>query len=155
MIRMFTASCVLVAVGLFTGCTGNPFKASSLSSNELRDAAASQKQQAADVQAPKYRVTLFATGAKPAPRDLVYSGGLTLNDAVERSGARDRFGRMKLDLIRNGDDGARHKMEVKLNKRSGRIEPLYDYAIRPGDHILITEDNTTELGRMLDEINLF
>lgn len=156
MYRMFTGCCVLAVAGFFSGCAGNPFKSASLTNaDDALAAVAAQGESPTDMQAPKYRVTIFANGAKPQPRDFVYSGGLTMNDAVEQSGARDQFGRMMLDLVRTGRDGARHKMEIKTNKRSGRIEPLYDYAVRPGDHIMITEDNTTDLGRMLDELNPF
>lgn len=158
MIRLFAGCCVLSVALLATGCTGNPFKSSSLTTTDdaLASAAAEQDSgNAGDVQAPKYRVTIFATGAKPAPRDMVFSGGLTLNDAIDRSGARDQFGRMKVDLIRTGKEGVRHKLEVKLNSGGNRIEPLYDYAVRPGDHIMITQDNTTDLSRMMDELNPF
>ena len=55
---------------------------------------------------------------------------------------------MNIEVIRVvGDE--RQKMDAKYNRGKGRVEFAYDYALRPGDHLIVTEDSTTALEQMV------
>lgn len=153
------ATCVLgILMSVLSGCAGNPFKASSVQDDRDLGAITQQPAPAANaggVSAPTFRVTLLPAGGKPIPKDMVFNGSMTVNQAVKKSGAREKFQKVKLTLVRDGENRQRHKLDVKVNEGTGLADPLYDYAIRPGDNVLVHEDLSTPFDKMLKDINPF
>jgi hypothetical protein len=43
-------------------------------------------------------------------------------------------------------------MDVKYDRSKGNVNPLYDYALHPGDHLIVIEDTTTAFDDMLNSL---
>jgi hypothetical protein len=62
---------------------------------------------------------------------------------LEQSGAIKRFSRMHVQLQRPLPTGGWHVMELEFDRDLKRIAPEYDYALLPGDRVVVREDTTT------------
>ena len=87
-------------------------------------------------------------GKKPEMRQMPLVGVLRVQQALEEVGAVKRFRRMNVRVMRPERD-QRQKLEVRYDHRSRSVEPLYDYVLHPGDHLVVSEDKTTALDDML------
>ena len=65
---------------------------------------------------------------------------MTLQQAMEKMNGFRRFSRFFIELHRPLPDGGMHRMNVDYATATKKIEPEFDYALRPGDHIVITEN---------------
>jgi hypothetical protein len=87
------------------------------------------------------------SSSKSDIRQVPLQDPMFVQQALQASGVTKRFRGMNIQLIRVvGDD--RQKMDSKYDRGKGSVEPAYDYALRPGDHLIVTEDNTTSLDMM-------
>jgi hypothetical protein len=41
-------------------------------------------------------------------------------------------------------------MEIRVDKHTRRIEPSFNYALQPGDFVVITQDDSTVIDEMID-----
>jgi hypothetical protein len=62
---------------------------------------------------------------------------------LDQSGALKKFKRAAIEVYRPLPSGGWHKMNLEFDKEHRQVPPEYDYAILPGDRIIITEDTTT------------
>jgi hypothetical protein len=72
-----------------------------------------------------------------------------IQDLLTRSGALRRYRRMDIQLIRTTPTGAKHRMGVDFDRASRKVAMQSDYAIQPGDVLLVEEDPTNTLDDML------
>jgi hypothetical protein len=72
-----------------------------------------------------------------------------VQDLLTRSGAIRRYRRMDITLIRTTPTGAKHRMGVDFDRASRKVGMQSDYAIQPGDVLLVEEDPTNTLDDML------
>ncbi len=87
----------------------------------------------------EYKV-IFGTTKGKQPK--IYNGqinnNLTVQDALEEAGATKRFKRgMRVDLARRMENGQVLKMPVNFDLDAGRVLTEQNYAIHPGDEILV------------------
>jgi hypothetical protein len=92
-----------------------------------------------------------ADGKKPEIKRLPLRPGMFVQHALEQSGTVDRFRRMDVQVVRNVT-GRRAKMDVRYEHGKGSVDPLYDYALHPGDHIVATEDTSNALDDMFSSL---
>lgn len=88
---------------------------------------------------PGYKV-IFGTskGKMPEIFDGQITGNVTVQNALQESGALKRFKRgMRVDLARRMENGRVLKMPVNYDIDSRRVMSEQDYAIHPGDEILV------------------
>jgi len=89
--------------------------------------------------APGYKV-IFGTRKGKMP-EIFYgqiTGNVTVQAALQESGALKRFKRgMRVDLARRLENGRVLKLPVNYDVDSGRVMSEQDYAIHPGDEILV------------------
>lgn len=78
--------------------------------------------------------------------------GMCVQQVIEASNALRQFSRFDVELARRTPQGAWHKMRVTFDHSANRVDPGYDYAIRPGDYLIVTEDPTTPLDRVLQSM---
>lgn len=153
-LRLFLRTHVLLAVGgfaLLTGCsslstqpTGNADTAKFLGS----DASATQVAQ----QGPQYTVEIREAGKDPEFVRLPMKGNTFVDNAIRESGATKRFKRMNVELIRNAG-GQPQRLEVRYDRAKKGINPVYDYALHPGDHVVVIEDTRTAIDDMMDGVS--
>jgi len=100
---------------------------------------------------PSISMELRPSGKKPQISQLPLAGGMRVQQALEQTGAVKKFRRMDVRLMRNAGN-ERQKLEVKYDHEEGGVNPLYDYALHPGDHLVVIEDTATILDDMLQSI---
>jgi len=96
-------------------------------------------------------VEMRQAGKEPEMRQMPLMGVLHVQEALEEVGAVKRFRRMDVRVMRLARD-QRQKLEVRYDHRRRSVEPLYDYALHPGDHLVVMEDTTTAMDDMLQSV---
>ena len=119
---------------------------------EAPPAQVSEQPSAPTDDSPKFYVELRTDGRNPKLMQFPATDGMLVQQALEQSGAVQKFGRMKLELYRKLPGGGGHKMDIKFDHLKDRIPPGEDYAIHPGDRLVVTEDKSTVLDDMLGSL---
>jgi hypothetical protein len=103
--------------------------------------------------APSVKLEIRAAGKSPEFREIPLREGMCIQDALIETQLTRRFGRMNLELMRRNAQGLA-KMDSRYEHKRNRVNPMYDYALHPGDHLVVTEDTTTVLDDMLKGLTL-
>ena len=79
--------------------------------------------------------------------------GMVVQDVLEGCGAMDQFSRMTIKLKRQVD-GSQGYLPITAVYDHGRnaVRPESNYAIRPGDFLVITEDTATSTDDMVQQM---
>ena len=148
--RMWIMSSIAAAALSWAGCATIEGTAGGLS-KVTGDASAANAQQPVPP-AGAYTIELRGSGHKPEMRQMPLTGPTLVQQALEQSGAAKRFRRMNIVVMRAAGD-ERHKLDVKFDRKRGTVNPLYDYALVPGDHLVVTEDTSTVVDDMLGSLS--
>jgi hypothetical protein len=98
----------------------------------------------------KYFVEIHPHDGKPKTVELQHTDQLHVQEALEKAGAAKKFRRMYVRMIRPLPSGGWHKMELEYDRANRRIAPEYDYAVLPGDRLMVIEDNSNTLTDLFD-----
>lgn len=85
----------------------------------------------------------------PLPQD---GESVFVSDLLKQTGVFRKFGRVHAELYRDSTnlmDGVRMRVDIQ---GGDRITPGTDYALRPGDRLLVRRVSTTALGDAMEEI---
>jgi hypothetical protein len=93
--------------------------------------------------AAKYVVEIRPSKEKPQAVEKPLTDTMHVQNALEVTGALKKFDRATVDVYRQLPAGGWHKMSLEFDKDKHSIPPEYDYAVLPGDRIIVTEDTTT------------
>jgi hypothetical protein len=91
----------------------------------------------------KYVVEIRPEGGKAKSVEKAITEPIHVQTAIEQTGAAKKFARAEVALFRPLPSGGWHKMHLEYDRESHSIPPEYDYAVLPGDRIIVTEDSTT------------
>ena len=87
----------------------------------------------------QYQMQLIPSWGEPSVEKINITGPLTVQDALEASGAMKKFGRMKISLGRIVKDKSELlKLPVEYQIRSKSIRPEQNYQVLPGDTITVS-----------------
>lgn len=149
--RQVTHWAALVCSSWLAGCA-------SLSGPGLGSLLVTEKPDQPQPQAPAATASnSFATleirplNAKPEMRQVPLQDTVFLQQALERAGLVKRFRGMNIEVIRMAGE-TRQKMEAKYKHAEKRVDPAYDYALHPGDHLIIKEENPSTVAEMMKSI---
>jgi NADH:ubiquinone oxidoreductase subunit D len=119
---------------LATGCTSSYMQAGGLS--DLPDG-----ETVGQAEQPQgtYTVELRADRAEKERVEVTFTGVPYVQQALEKSGATDRFDRMDVKIIRK-TNGQIQKMRSSYDHVRKQVPIEWDYALYPGDIIIVTED---------------
>ena len=98
--------------------------------------------------AAKYVVEIRPDRDKPQAVEKALTEPTHVQTALENTGALKKFKRATIEVYRPLPSGGWHKMNLEFDKEHRRVPPEYDYAVLPGDRIIVTEDTTT----MMDDV---
>jgi hypothetical protein len=98
-------------------------------------------------------VEIRGAGRPPEFRKVSLQNGMHVQDALEQTKLTARFRRMNVRIMRPAGDQLA-KLDIKYNHQTGRVDPLFDYALHPGDHLVVIEDTTTVLDDMISSLPL-
>ena len=142
------------------GCTLLPAIAAMLMSGcattQVNKAPLQPEMTAAPVaQAPGYKV-IFANhmGGKAKVYQGQVTEGLTVQDVLVESGATEKYEGMLIDLARRvPDSGQVLKLPVNYDHEVSHVIDVQNYAIHPGDEILVRQNNPGPLDAMFRSIS--
>jgi hypothetical protein len=136
---------LLVAASALAGC--NAVDADkSLFADPRAKAGPMQESSAASVE-------FHPTGGKPLAVKVAIEGdSLHAQQALDKSAAWNKYGRMNVELARKTPQGRWTKMAVSCDRNARKVEPQCDYQIQPGDVLIVKEDPTTIVDDMLDRV---
>lgn len=101
--------------------------------------------------APTITMEIRASGKKPEIKQFQLDGGNTVQQMLEKAKLIKKFRRMDIEVIRlTGDQRA--KLDVKYDHTEAQVNPLYDYALYPGDHVIVQEVTKTALDDMFESV---
>jgi hypothetical protein len=107
--------------------------------------------------AGQYRVEMNSTFGKPKAYVGSLQGNITVQDALEQSGAVKKFRSMDVEVLRvvdTADTGARGlRMKVNYDTSDKSVMPEQNYALLNGDRIIVSPRSTgpiNKIASMLD-----
>jgi hypothetical protein len=102
---------------------------------------------------PTFTMTVEPSDGKPMEANLPLPGPINVQAVLEQSGVQKRFRRMEIELWRPLPQG-HHKLEVPYERAKQSVPASYDYSIRPGDRLIVREDNSSMLDDALGALQL-
>ena len=98
----------------------------------------------------QYQMQLIPKRGKPSVEKINITGPVTVQDALETSGATKKFGLMKISLGRIiKDKGTLLKLPVEYDFRSKTVRPEQNYEILPGDTITVSPKKSNSLEKII------
>ena len=67
----------------------------------------------------------------------------TVQQMLVQSGAIKKYGRIEVELLRPLPNGGSHRIPCEYDRATRQINPENDYAIMPGDRVVVKEDAST------------
>ncbi len=101
----------------------------------------------------KVVVEVRPEGKKPKVMEMSLTGPTHVQDAVEASRQLKKFRRMNVDVYRATPEGRRIRLQCDYDISQKRIKLENDYALQPGDYVVITEDTTNAIDDMFRNIS--
>jgi hypothetical protein len=96
----------------------------------------------------KFVVEIRPEKGKPQAVEKTLADQTFMQTALDQTGALKKFKRATIQVYRPLPSGGWHKMDLEMDRESHRIPPEFDYAVLPGDRIIVTEDSSTFLDDM-------
>ena len=94
-------------------------------------------------QAAKYVIEIRPEQGKPQSVEKTLAEPIHVQTALAQAGALKKYSRATVEMYRPLPSGGWHKMSLEYDRKSHSVPPEYDYAVLPGDRIVVTEDTTT------------
>ena len=148
--RLVLITALAAILTLAGGCTALTINGSG---DTLPEAPSPSSEQASlqAQQAQSITVEIRPDRKKVEITSLTLEPGMTVQRSLEKAGVIKRFRKMDIHVMRMAK-GERQKLEAKYDHAHDSVNPLYDYAIHPGDHLVIIEDASTALDDMLNAV---
>ena len=130
--------CVAALMIMTTGCSALPLASTAGNIVDSPPATAGQ-----------YQVKMeFFSGSKMYQGDI--NGPVTIQDALESSGAIKKFRNMEIDLFRQVDGAYQPlKMAAIYDASKKRVRPETDYGLRAGDSIRVRTKSANPLSKVM------
>ncbi len=97
-----------------------------------------------------YTVRMETNGGQAQVVQQPIEGAMTLQDALLQSGATKKFRNMQVDLYRtNSNTGDSIKMAIEYEPKTKSVPVEQDYALHPGDRILVRPRETKPLDEFM------
>ena len=100
--------------------------------------------------AAKYVVEIRPNKGKTQAIERALTDQTHVQTVVDQSGVLKKFKRAKIEVYRPLPSGGWHKMNLEFDREHRQVPPEYDYAILPGDRIIVTEDTTTAFDDVME-----
>ena len=108
----------------------------------------------AEASAGQYQVEMTGNFSKSSVFQGEIDGPLTVQDALERSGATKKFRSMEVMIYRVVKETGRGlKMPVEYKARNKSVLPEMDYALHPNDRISVRARSTNAIDKVIDSLN--
>jgi len=103
---------------------------------------------------PAYTVLLVPASGTPQSFRMPADEPVTVQEALEQSGAMHEYARQEIFLERTiPGAGKSHRMNVSFDRATQAVAAENDYAIYPGDRLIVKEDTSTILEDSLEALS--
>ena len=143
--RRFTVLAIAAILSGFVGCSMFKEQATPKLNAEVTPGPAPSAPPAA-----KYVVEIRPESGKPRAVEKPLAEQTYVQTALDQTGALKKFSRATVEVYRPLPSGGWHKMNLEYDRENHKIPPEYDYAVLPGDRIIVTEDTTTIWDDMME-----
>jgi hypothetical protein len=105
-----------------------------------------------DSSGPTYTVRIYGRG-KPKQMVQKLDRNKTVQDVINETGAEEMFSRMDITLVRDlpGSE-TKEKLSVDFDPGSRMVVVSQDYAIHPGDYVVIKKDMDNSFDKSVQKI---
>lgn len=101
---------------------------------------------------PSYTVELRGLNKKTTEVTAALPRSITVQQALEQSKATKKFKRMQVAVARKSvETGQVEYFKVPFDKNKGSVDILHDYALQPGDRVVVIEDNGSMITDALEQ----
>jgi hypothetical protein len=100
--------------------------------------------------ASSYQVIFVPTEGKPEQLQRTLSGSIHVQEALEQTGAMKKFRRIEVELVRPLPSGQFHRIVCEYDVGTKQVTPEFDYALLPGDRLIVKEDPSNMFDDMLN-----
>jgi hypothetical protein len=104
-------------------------------------------------QVPTFTVQVHPAGDKPSQAVFPLVQDTYIQSMLDQLGIAKRFRRVKVELYRPLAEG-HLRMDIQYDREERRVPPGYDYALRPNDQLVITEDPSTVVDDILESVQI-
>jgi hypothetical protein len=141
--RFLACAAGLTLLAPLTGCsTFTPFSGALFATKEVPAAAPEEPQ-------GKVVIELRGAGKQPKAGEMPLAGNMYVHDAIKYSRASRKFRRMDVVVYRVMPNGNRHRLQSQYDYAKNEVVPEFDYALMPGDYVVLEEDTKTIVDDML------
>jgi hypothetical protein len=102
--------------------------------------------------AASYFVEMHSQFGKPT----VYQGEITkpttVQEALDASGASDKYASMTIDLYRLLPDGNHIILPVEFQQKKKQVKYEQDYALHPNDRIIVLPKSSSVMDKFVDQV---
>ena len=142
---IFRALTVVIACAFFTGCQSFDFE-----SHEVAEESSLTPK--AEVSG-QYQMQLIPSFGNPSVEKVDIIGSVTIQDALEASGAVEKFRSMKITLGRVvKDKAALLKLPVEYEVRSKTVPDHQNYQLLPGDTVTVSPNSSGPIDQLFEKI---
>ena len=96
-----------------------------------------------------FTLEVHALNGKTKMHRLPLRGPTYAQQVLEQTKLTGKFRDMQIQMMR-GAGNDRHKMDMEYSPSKKKLNPLYDYLLRPGDHLIIMERSNSKLDQLMD-----
>lgn len=101
-----------------------------------------------------YQVEMSGNFAKQTTFRGEIDGPITVQTALERSGAVDKFRSMDVTILRVvKETGRALKMSVEYVRSDKSVHPKDNYSIHPNDRIIVDANSSNGLDKLIESLN--
>lgn len=134
-----TAFSICLIAAAMTGCAGLGLPKSDLSA-ELSKAGTPG---AVAANTAKVEVIFQPDRGQPERLERPLTEATTVQQMLVQSGAMKKYRRIEVEVIRPLPHGGAHKIPCEYDRETRQINPENDYALMPGDRVVVKEDAST------------
>jgi hypothetical protein len=129
--------CLIVAA--MTGCAGLGTPKSDLTA-ELSKTGTPGSEAA---NTAKVEIVFQPDSGQPERMERPLTEATTVQQMLVQSGALKKYRRIEVEVMRPLPNGGAHKIPCEYDRETRQINPENDYALMPGDRVLVKEDPST------------
>lgn len=101
-----------------------------------------------------YSIEFHPVDGMPERAEVPLKDVTYVQQAIDQHGVLKKFRREKIQLYRKNDSTNTYsRMEIEFDRGKHRVPPESDYAIRPGDRLVVREDTSTMIDDLLSKVN--
>ncbi len=97
-------------------------------------------------------IEIHEAGKEPERLRMLLEDAPYVQKVLTQTGLIKRFRKMDIQLSRQLPDGGRHKLDIRYDRKSKRVQSAFDYALHADDLLVIRENTESSFDEMLKKL---